>query len=141
MLSATIPNANRDLFGARATVARVHGRLRNRVIAALAACLLGLPSFGCGPASSDREWAKATSRTCASTIARAHLRPPSAAQIAPERFLAERQRLLNSHRAFNTVSAFRNVCSRIRDEIRAQSGPNGPSAPTDTAQDTTESDS
>lgn len=141
MLSATIPNTNRDLFGARATVPRVHGRLRNRVIAALVACLLGMPSLGCGPASSDRAWAEATARTCASTIARAHLRPPSAAQIAPERFLAERQRLLDSHRAFNTVSAFRTVCSRIRDEIRAEAGLTGPSAPTSTVQETTDSDS
>lgn len=123
MLSGTFPNANRDLFDVRTTVAGVHRSRLSRVIIALTALGFGAVATACGPASSDSGWAKATALTCASTIARARLRPPTASQIAEDRFLQERQRLLESHRAFNTVTPFRNVCSRIRDEIRADAAP------------------
>lgn len=83
---------------------------------------MSLTLWACGPASSTAEWARISSLTCRSTIARAHLNDPTEAQLAPERFLEERRRLLDSHRAFNTVSAFRTVCSRIRQELLAEEG-------------------
>lgn len=84
--------------------------------------LLGLGSLGvgaCGPASSAAQWARVSAQTCRSTIARAHLKDPTEAQLAPERFLEERRKLLDGHRGFNTVTAFRAVCSRIRQELIA----------------------
>ena len=83
---------------------------------------MALALVACGPASSSAEWARISSLTCRSTIARAHLNDPTEAQLAPERFLEERRRLLDSHRAFNTVSAFRTVCSRVRQELLAAGG-------------------
>lgn len=83
---------------------------------------MALTLGACGQASSTAEWARISSLTCRSTIARAHLKDPTEAQLAPERFLEERRRLLDSHRAFNTVSAFRTVCSRVRQELLAEGG-------------------
>lgn len=76
---------------------------------------------GCGPRSSDDQWAAVLVDTCRSIIARARLRNPTPAELNTQRFLDERNRLLSSGRSFNTVSAFRNVCGAVRDEITTES--------------------
>lgn len=134
MLSGANANTNRDFFCRGTTVHDVRARRLRRIqasVAALAVACIGLGTVltGCGAASSDQQWARITARTCASTIARARLAPPTEAQLALDRFLVERQRLLNGHRAFNTVTPFRNVCLRIRDEIRGTTTTTAASGP------------
>ena len=109
------------------------GRVR-KLLAGSAGAVMALALVACGPASSSAEWARISSLTCRSTIARAHLNNPTEAQLAPERFLEERRRLLDSHRAFNTVSAFRTVCSRVRQELLAEGG--APAKPDSATEDT-----
>jgi len=78
---------------------------------------------GCGPKSSDDQWAAVMVDTCRSIVARARLRNPTPEELNAQRFLDERRRLLASGRTFNTVSAFRNVCGAVRDEITGKSTP------------------
>lgn len=92
--------------------------MRSAVLA-LAVGLVPVVLGSCGPASSATQWAKVSAQTCRSTIARAHLKDASDEQLAPERFLEERRKLLDGHRGFNTVTAFRAVCSSIRQELIA----------------------
>ena len=76
---------------------------------------------GAAPSGSDDQWAEVMVETCRSIIARARLRNPTPEELSVQRFLDERKRLLQSGRSFNTVSAFRNVCGAVRDEITANS--------------------
>lgn len=125
-LSPASATTNRDFFDPATTFVGVErqgfrgvaGLIRS-VVLALAVGLGPVVLGSCGPASSAAQWAKVSAQTCRSTIARAHLKDPSNAQVAPERFLDERRRLLDGHRGFNTVTAFRAVCSRVRQELIA----------------------
>ena len=74
---------------------------------------------GCGVPNADTQRATILSKTCVSTIARNGLPTPAPAQIDPRRFDEERRRLLASGKRFNTVSPYRNVCNKVRKELRA----------------------
>ncbi len=79
--------------------------------------LTGFALWGCSGAAGDAEWARATARTCASTLARTGFTAPYPALVAPARFLDERRRLLDERVGFNTVTPFRTVCTEIRREL------------------------
>lgn len=78
--------------------------------------LVAVAAGACGPDSGTDAWARATARTCASTLARSGLPVPPGV-VVPARFRAERDRLLAGRSGFNTVQPYRNVCSKLRDEI------------------------
>jgi hypothetical protein len=84
---------------------------------ALGAVLLAFTA--CATQQDERDWARVSVLTCASTIARAGLPAPDPAWLSPERFIAERRSLIASGRRFNTVTPFRNVCTAVRKQVVA----------------------
>jgi hypothetical protein len=88
---------------------------RASVLGVLVAVVLA----GCGVGGSAQDRDRALADTCLSTIVRAGLPAPTADQIAPERFAAERRRLVATGRRFNTVTPYKNVCTEIKEELQA----------------------
>ena len=74
---------------------------------------------GCGVPHGDADRAKVLARTCLSTIIRNGLPAPTPAQIGPELFAERRRHLLDAGRQFNTISPYRDVCGKLRDQLRA----------------------
>jgi hypothetical protein len=74
---------------------------------------------GCGVRGGEQQRAILTARTCASTVARNGLPAPDPESITPARFEVEHRRLVDEGLRFNTVTPYRNVCNKIREEIRA----------------------
>jgi hypothetical protein len=94
--------------------------------------VVAVAATSCGVPGADGDRAKVLAATCLSTVMRNRLPEPSAEQIAPERFAAQRQRMLDSGRRFNTVTPYRNVCNEIRAELSDQS--ESPSVSADTSE-------